>query len=103
MYAAREMCYTGRMDEIVRPLFWDTDNRIIDRERHAPYIIERVLEHGNDAQAAWLFKNYPADTIRRVAETSRQLSPRSQNYWRMRLNLWKAQPLTPRRSAIWKY
>lgn len=87
----------------MRPLFWDAAEKDIDFEAHASYVIERVLEHGNDAQVQWLLKRYASDAIRSVVETSRGLSARSRNYWRMKLNLWIPQQSVPRRSAIWKY
>lgn len=91
------------MDQIIQSLFWDAADEDIDFNAHAPYVMERVLEHGNDAQVQWLFKRYSSDAIRAVVEASRGLSARSRNYWRMKLNLWIPQQSVPRRSAIWKY
>ena len=31
-----------------RSLFWDVDPKTIDEKRHATYIIERILDFGND-------------------------------------------------------
>jgi len=107
MYTVAEICYTPyNMDEVVRPLFWDTDANTVDFVSHAPYVIERVLEHGNDAQAAWLFSRYSREAIRRVVETSRQLSPRSENYWRIKFDLPSKRLSVPSispRSPIWRY
>ena len=90
------------MEEIIRPLFWDADEKEIDFDAQAAYVIERVLEHGNDAQAAWLFGRYPSDTIQRVVEISRGLSAKSRQYWLVKFGLWNTQLSAPQRSAIWK-
>lgn len=103
VYAAWEICYNGRMDKIVRSLFWDADINDLDPARHAPYVIERVLEHGDEVQVRWLFGQYSPEAIRRVVETTRRLSPRSLNYWLVKFKLWKAEQSIPRHSAIWKY
>jgi len=39
--------------------FWDVDPKTIDPEKHAKYIIERVMDFGNDQEARWIYKRYP--------------------------------------------
>lgn len=62
-------------------LFWDVDPKTIDPQKHARYIIERVLEFGNDKEVRWLWRNYPRSLIRNVAEKSRVLRPSTQYLW----------------------
>ncbi|GHT53712.1 hypothetical protein FACS1894106_4800 [Spirochaetia bacterium] len=58
-------------------LFWDIDLADLDMERHAPYIVERVLNNGqmND----WLFIRtyYGIDKLREIALEIRSLSPQA--------------------------
>ncbi|HLC69654.1 MAG TPA: hypothetical protein VJH75_01255 [Patescibacteria group bacterium] len=39
-------------------LFWDVDPKTIDEKKHARYIIERVLDFGNDKEVRWVYHNY---------------------------------------------
>jgi len=52
-------------------LFWDVDPKTIDPKKHARYIIERVLEFGNDGEVRWLFAFYPQSLIRETMARSR--------------------------------
>lgn len=63
-------------------LFWDTDPSKIDPEKHARYIIERVLEFGRPDEVGWVFKQYTKDAIKKVLNLPRvQLSPQSKTLW----------------------
>ncbi len=56
-----------------RSLFWDVDPKTIDEKRHATYIIERILDFGNDDEVRWMWQTYSRRKIRSVAEKSRVL------------------------------
>ena len=63
-------------------LFWDTDPKNIDPQKHARYIIERVLEFGEPSEIRWLFRTYPKSEIKRVMNLSRsQVGERSKALW----------------------
>jgi len=62
-------------------LFWDTDPKNIKIKKHANYVIERILELGNDSEVRWLFQTYRPAKIRQVAKSSRVLSPKTKNLW----------------------
>ncbi len=93
-----ELCYTVGMSDAlkndrVRPkitfrqsLFWDVDPKTIDPDKHAVYVIERILELGEPKEVGWVFTYYPKDTIRAVLARPRvQVSPQSQALWRLLL------------------
>lgn len=69
----------------LRRFFWDVDPAGLDPKRHRVYIIERLLEFGDVKAARWLFENYTRDDIAAVLESSRSLSLKSRNFWRLRL------------------
>ena len=52
-------------------LFWDVDPATIDPEKHARYIIERVLQSGDSNEIEWLFKFYLHQRIRQVLKRER--------------------------------
>ena len=62
-------------------LFWDFNPDNIDPEKHARYIIERVLEFGNDGEVRWMKDFYTPSLIREVVEKSRSLMPETRNLW----------------------
>lgn len=62
-------------------LFWDVDPKTIDPRRHARYIIERVLDFGNDREVRWLWGAYSRSFIRDVALHSRVLHAQSRALW----------------------
>lgn len=72
-----------RIPEGLRTLFWDTRIENIHIKNNARYIIERVLEMGDLDALRWLQRVYPVRTIIDVIETSRVLTGKSRNFWRI--------------------
>lgn len=66
-------------------LFWDTNPEKIDTEKNAQYIIERILDFGNDKEVAWLRDYYSPSQIQKVVEKSRSLRSRTKNLWTLLL------------------
>lgn len=62
-------------------LFWDVDTKTINPKKHAKYIIERILDFGNDKEVKWLFQHYPLKSIKKVTEESRVLHAKSKSLW----------------------
>ena len=89
---------------ISKSLFWDVDVSTLDPRRHANYVIERVLEYGDSRAARWLLKNFSRQAIAKVIKNSRRLSPKSRNFWALKMGLWlrPTRRLTKKHSAIWK-
>ena len=52
-------------------LFWDVDPKTIDPQKHARYVIERILEFGRDKEVRWLVRYYPARLIKNVLREKR--------------------------------
>ncbi|PIP28424.1 MAG: hypothetical protein COX29_01275 [Candidatus Moranbacteria bacterium CG23_combo_of_CG06-09_8_20_14_all_35_22] len=66
-------------------LFWDTNPKNIDTEKNAQYIIERVLDFGNDREVRWLYNFYDKSLLKKVVAKSRSLMPETKNLWIMLL------------------
>ncbi len=62
-------------------LFWDVDPKTIDPKKHATYIIERILDFGNDKEVRWMWEKYPRTKIRSVVDRSRVLHPQTRALW----------------------
>ena len=72
----------ARVPEEVRGLFWDTDPARLDLDRHARFIIERILEFGDLPAVSWLLATYERDRVREAVEHSRRLSAKTRAFWR---------------------
>lgn len=52
-------------------LFWDVDPKTINPKKHARYIIERILEFGNDDEIYWLVHYYPRSMLKERVRNAR--------------------------------
>lgn len=68
-------------------LFWDTNPSKIDPKKNAGYVIERVLDLGNDKEVKWVLKNYSKATLKKTVAKSRSLSPRTKSLWKLILKM----------------
>ena len=66
-------------------LFWDTNPDKIDLQKNAQYVIERVLDFGNDSEVSWLWKMYDKSLLQKVVTQSRSLMPESKKLWTLLL------------------
>lgn len=65
----------------LKRFFWEVDFENIELPRHQTYVIERLLEYGNDDAIRWVKKTFPPETIARVVRKSRAISRRTANLW----------------------
>ncbi len=66
----------------LRPsLFWDTDPKKLDIHKQARYIIERIMDFGNDNEVRWMRQQYPKQLLAEVCKTSKQLHTSSKTLW----------------------
>ena len=64
-------------------LFWDVDPKKIDPQKHAEYIIERILDFGLDKEVRWMWKHYDHSLIKKVVYNSRVLHDKSRVFWKL--------------------
>jgi hypothetical protein len=69
------------------PYFWDADPKHLDMRRHSKYIIERILEYGNDRAIHWLQDSYSPAQIGSVVRSSRVISRNTANLWALLLHI----------------
>ena len=62
-------------------LFWDIDPQTININKNAEYVIERILDFGNDEEVRWVWKNYDKSIIKKVLKNSRSLREESKKLW----------------------
>jgi hypothetical protein len=73
-------------DHVLR-LFWDADRSGIDAERHARYIICRILDFGDSPEVRWMLDTYGEEVVKQVVASDPPLHPKTANYWRKRFGL----------------
>jgi len=95
----------ARLPKQVRWLFWEADFPGLDTERHADYVLARVLEQGRMRDVRWLIATYGMERIRRFFETvgHPEISDRTLAFWRAVLDAkedkWASPPTWRRRSS----
>jgi len=66
-------------------LFWDVE--IIDIDRHADYVIARVLNFGDEKDLKNLRELYSDDRLIRVIKNRRALFPITRRFWSVYFNI----------------
>lgn len=67
--------------ESVSRYLWDTPIDQINIQKHATFIIERVLEYGERAAIGWIDEQYGEDAIVDVIKNSKRISPKTANFY----------------------
>ncbi len=71
-----------RLPIFLEHYFWDVDfNKIDLKKTHPNYIIERILNFGNERATKWLFRNFDEEIIKQTLRDRRGLSKRAATYW----------------------
>ncbi|HDP37375.1 MAG TPA: hypothetical protein ENN27_05925 [Candidatus Atribacteria bacterium] len=97
------------LPQFLKKYFWDVDFSKLDKEKYTSFIIERILEEGDEKAARWMRGNFDLAQIKNVLYNSKNLSPKSANYWQLIFNLKRDKILCLRKSfqqkqrIIWKY
>lgn len=71
----------SRVIKFRQSLFWDVDPKTIDPNKHSVYVIERILDFGNDQEVHWLANYYSSKKIKRIVDRSRVLHKKSKALW----------------------
>lgn len=62
-------------------LFWDVDPKTIEIEKHAPFVIDRVLAFGDLDDVSWVRGTYGDEALKERTIQSRNLDPKSRAFW----------------------
>lgn len=76
----------GKGSPAAKKYFWNTDFDALDIDKHKQYVLERILEFGDDAAVEWMRENYAKEDIIEAFEHSTRISPKSRNYWNLVLH-----------------
>ena len=93
----------------LKKYFWDIDFPKLQKKIHTQFIIERILEYGDKKAVRWLRNNFDSREIRKVLSNSKNISPKSANFWQLVLNINRDEILCLKKSfqeklrPIWKH
>jgi hypothetical protein len=71
------------LPDYLRPFFWDVDFQQLSAGKASFFIINRLLEHGDERAMKFLLKNYSRKELVDVVKNSRLLSNRSRGLWKI--------------------
>jgi len=74
----------------LKKYFWDINFNSLDLKKNELYIITRLLEYGDIEAIRWLLKTVKASKIKETILRSRELSPKTVNFWTLFFNLDKS-------------
>ncbi|MBU3942811.1 hypothetical protein KKA24_02405 [Patescibacteria group bacterium] len=64
-----------------KTLFWDVDYKNLDYKKNTSFIIERVLNYGNEKDYQEIKKVYGLSKIKRVAKEINYINRKNINFW----------------------
>lgn len=69
------------MPESLKRYFWDIDFSKLSYEKRPRFVIERILEFGDESAVIWMVKSFSLSQIISAFTKSRQLTWKSANFW----------------------
>lgn len=69
------------LPKFLNKYFWDVDFKKLDAGEYPYFVIERILEYGDEQAVKWMMGNFKKPEIKRALMKKRGISPRSANYW----------------------
>ena len=93
----------------LKRFFWDVDFEKLDTTKDRKFVIERLLEMGDEDATKWLFSVYSKDGIAEVLKSSTKISSKSANYWGLILDVsgneikCLKKPYQEQPGVVWKY
>ncbi len=84
----------------LKKYFWEVDFKQLSLIRFRRYILERLMEYGDEKAVRWLRDQFSSDEIKEVLIRARGLSPRSANFWRLVVGLEPQKVLCLQKSSI---
>lgn len=76
-----------KINENLKPFFWDVNIDTLDREKHKQYIISRMFNFGDDEAIKWVQEEYTDEEIENVARNSRNFTKKSAEFLKNIYNL----------------
>jgi len=79
------MSNKNSLPKSIHKYFWGDDLQDLNWPQHQEYIIQTILEKGDQIATAWLFSKINKESLKNKLPQLK-LSPKSQNFWSIYLN-----------------
>ncbi len=89
MEILQETAHNKSLPEEFRKYFWDVSYDELSLERYPKFIAERIMNYGDLDAVKWLQSVLDREFIRFVVMNSRNLNPKTRNYWELVLHIKK--------------
>src|SRR3990167_3273119 len=89
--------------------FWDIDMRNLNPQDKPLFVIQRLLDKGDNDGVSWVLDNFDKDTIKKAFRTLRDFNPKVGYFWKLFLNIPEREilclqkPYQARRKSHWPY
>jgi hypothetical protein len=75
------------LPDFLQCLFWEVEFSDVRFNMHKRYVIERILEYGDDQSIKWLRRKVAPKDIAAVVKSSREISPNTAALWALILDI----------------
>lgn len=83
--------------KFITKYLWDVKIDSLSLDTHSGFIIERVLEYGDEDALLWLNTTFGKDRIAEVLKTSKKISSKTGNFYALYYNIPKEELLCIRK------
>lgn len=73
----------GKLPIFLKRYFWDVPFAQLHPRRSRTFVLERILEYGDQRAVRWMDEQFDRRAIRETVARSQRLSARSANFWAM--------------------
>lgn len=70
----------------LKKYFWDVDFDKINIEKNKRFILERILELGDENAVTWMKQSFSREDILNALKDNRRISKKSQIFWNLILS-----------------
>lgn len=96
------------LPKFLQSYFWDIDCQKLDPKKYPQFILERILNYGNERSLRWAKSAFSEQKIKKAVLASRALDRKSRSFWFLIFGLGKKtlcfKKLSPaKQSRIWPY
>lgn len=98
-----------KLAKFLKKYFWEIDFDKLDFQKHRLYVLNRILNYGDEKAIAWMWKNFKNSEIKYALSNFRDFSQKSANFWALILNLPREEVLCLKglslkgQKTIWPY
>ena len=67
--------------EYIKMVLLDVDTEELDLKKHWFFVIERIMDYGNENDVQWMLGTFSKEQLIEVVKKSRNLNRKTANFW----------------------